>query len=131
VAGHSLETCIRAWRHGDPLTNGHDDESLADKQFALGEFKAAADAYAACASQTDQVRAKRGWCLAALEQFEEAEQFLTPMTCGTSSAELAMLAVVLAGGCQSRALCSGHLAAFGSEYGTGIWHCRRTPKLSV
>lgn len=98
MSGNSLEACIEAWRSRRPLKINGNDEDLADRQFALGAFKAAAEGYAACTSQTDQVKAKRGWCLAALEQFDEAEQFLTPTTCGTSSAELAMLAVVVAGG---------------------------------
>ncbi|WP_139202409.1 tetratricopeptide repeat protein [Frateuria terrea] len=73
-------------------------EEQGDHYFSRGEFEAAAEAYAACSPCTDHVRAKRGWCLAALDQFDEAEGLLTPETCGSSSSELAMLAVVVAGG---------------------------------
>jgi hypothetical protein len=98
VTENSLEACIRAWRHRHALDNGLSAEHLGDGHFTRGEFEAAAVAYATCEPETDQIRAKRGWCLAVLDRFDEAEQLLTPATCGTSSAELAVLAAIVAGG---------------------------------
>jgi tetratricopeptide (TPR) repeat protein len=96
---YSLKACLDAWHHRRSLGEKiGTPEEQGDHYFTHGEFEAAADTYAGCATSTDQVRAKRGWCLAALERFGEAEGLLTPETCGSSSSELAMLAVVIAGG---------------------------------
>lgn len=99
MTDYSLQACLDARYHRRPLGDkGGTPEEQGDHFFSCGEFEAAAEAYAACSPPTDRVRAKRGWCLAALDRFEEAEDLLTPETCGSSSSELSMLAVVIAGG---------------------------------
>lgn len=97
-SGHSLEACIRAWRGRRPYPGAKEGEALADYHFSHGDFDAAVAGYATCEPSTEQIRAKRGWCLAMLDRCEEAQNFLTPENCGTSCAELAVLAATIAGG---------------------------------
>ena len=98
MSENSLETCIRAWRAGRPLQEASAGEDLADAHFSRGQFEAAVRAYTACDPLSERIQAKRGWCLALMNECQEAAQYLTPANCGSSSAELAVLAVVVAGG---------------------------------
>jgi len=81
VTDYSLQACLDARYLGRPLgKKGGTPEEQGDHFFSCGELELAADAYAACSSPTDRVRAKLGWCLAALDRFDEAEGLLTPET---------------------------------------------------
>jgi len=93
-----LEACIRAWRTRRYYPIEGVSEDIGDAHLSRGDFQAAIDAYAAIDSKDDRVNAKLGFCLAFLERFDEAGTLLTETNCGTSSAELAMLAATIAGG---------------------------------
>src|SRR3954463_2127817 len=92
----SLEACIRAWRTNLTTSNETSNEDVADSHFARGEFYAALNSYAAVETPSERVKAKRGWCLAIVDRCDEAAQFLTTDNCGSSSAELAVLAAITA-----------------------------------
>jgi tetratricopeptide (TPR) repeat protein len=106
-SGHSLEACIQAWRDRRPHPSAAAGVELADYLFSCGDFDGAIAAYANCEPITERIRAKRGWCLAVLDRCDEAANFLTPENCGSSSAELAVLAATVAGGWNRRKLYGG------------------------
>lgn len=104
MSENSLEACIRAWRTSRPFPEVNGGEDFADAYFSRGQFEAAVKGYAACAPQSERIQAKRGWCLALLDHCQDAAQYLTPENCGSSSAELAVLAAVVAGDWQRHKL---------------------------
>jgi hypothetical protein len=103
----SLASCIRAWRSRQPLhaeVTSRTEEQAGDNAFSRGAFEEAIAAYSKIRRPHARVKAKHGWCLAITDRFDAAAPLLTPATCGDSSAELAMLAVVLVGGWERNTL---------------------------
>jgi tetratricopeptide (TPR) repeat protein len=103
-SNNSLEACIRALRTHSAFTNTPSGELLGDYHFSRGEFEQAIAAYESSGVQSEQIKAKQGWCHAIIGQFEGTEELLTLENCGSSSAELAVLAAVVAGGWNRTAL---------------------------
>ena len=99
----TLEQCLAVRRETAPSSVSEPSgeasgEALADALFIAGAYAEAVDAYAECLPRTSTLDAKHGYCLAAVDRFDEAATLLTEDTCAGSARALAVLAVALAGG---------------------------------
>lgn len=95
----SLEECLAARRSASPLVSvPASGEAAADALFITGALADAVDAYAVCLPRTPALDVKHGYCLVAVDRFEEALGLLTEHNCADSPTALSVLAVALAGG---------------------------------